>query len=63
MNNYDTIMGEINGYKQLLNQSDYQALKFAEGTLSEKDYAPIRAKRQEWRDKINELETKKELDG
>jgi hypothetical protein len=56
----DTIQAEINANKQLLAQTDYQALKFAEGAISEEDYAPVRAKRQAWRDKVNELEAQLE---
>ena len=39
-----------------LADTDYQALKFAEGFISAEDYAEIRAKRQAWRDEINRLQ-------
>lgn len=39
-----------------LTKSDYQAIKFAEGSLSETEFAPIRTQRQAWRDEINRLE-------
>lgn len=42
--------------KQCLVESDYKALKFADGVLSEKEYAPVRAERQAWRDEINKIE-------
>ena len=42
--------------KLLLSETDYQAVKYAEGWISEEDYAPIRAERQAWRNEINELE-------
>lgn len=42
--------------KELLYHSDYKAIKFAEGKLTEEEYAPIREQRQAWRDEINELE-------
>lgn len=42
-------------YKTLLAQSDYKAIKYSEGLISEEEYAPIRKQRQEWRDRINEL--------
>ena len=42
--------------KKNLEESDYKALKFADGALSEEEYAPIRAERQIWRDEINEIE-------
>ena len=47
---------KINSIKTLLSDTDYQAIKYAEGAISEEEYAPIRAQRQEWRDRINELE-------
>lgn len=47
---------EINRLKQELFRSDYQALKYAEGHVSEAEYAGIKAQRQAWRDRINELE-------
>lgn len=42
--------------KKQLADTDYQAIKYAEGWLSEEEYAPIKAQRQEWRTQINELE-------
>ena len=42
--------------KRLLFDSDYKALKFSGGVMTEEEYAPIRAQRQAWRDEINELE-------
>lgn len=47
---------EIKELKGLLNDTDYKAIKYAEGLISEEEYAPIKAQRQEWRDRINELE-------
>ena len=44
--------------KQKLAKTDYQAIKFAEGLISEEEYAPIKAQRQAWRDEINQLESK-----
>lgn len=52
----DEIQGEINALKQLLANSDYQAIKHSEGAMSEGEYAPIREKRKRWRERINELE-------
>ena len=43
--------------KSLLQATDYQAIKYAEGFISEEDYLPIKQTRQEYRDEINELET------
>lgn len=47
---------EIEELKQKLTETDYQAIKYAEGVLSAGEYAPIKAERQAWRDRINELE-------
>lgn len=51
------IMQEINELKQNLVASDYKAIKFMEGEISEVDYAPIKIQRQGWRARINELES------
>ena len=42
--------------KQKLADTDYKAIKYAEGAISEEEYAPIKQQRQAWRDEINELE-------
>lgn len=42
--------------KALLQATDYQAIKYAEGFISEVDYASIKQVRQSYRNKINELE-------
>lgn len=47
---------EIWRLKGRLNETDYIAIKYAEGLISVEDYAETKAQRQEWRDKINELE-------
>lgn len=39
-----------------LRSTDYMAIKYAEGELSESDYAPIREKRRTCRELINKLE-------
>ena len=49
---------EIAELKAKLAATDYQAIKYAEGALSAEEYEPIKASRQEWRDRINELEVK-----
>lgn len=56
-------MAEINGYKQLLCQSDYKALKHADGAMSDEEYAPIKAKRAEWRSRINAAEAELAAEG
>lgn len=48
---------EIKMIKSYLAATDYKALKFSDGALTEEEYAPIRAQRQAWRDQINALET------
>ena len=50
------IDSEINALEQLLAQSDYLALKHADGALTDEEYADARAERQQWRDRINELQ-------
>lgn len=42
--------------KQNLANTDYQAIKFAEGRMTAEEYAPIGEQRQQWRDEINRLE-------
>lgn len=47
---------EIENLKSELAQTDYLALKYMEGWLSEEEYKPIKAYRQSLRDRINALE-------
>ena len=47
---------KIDHLKTQLQQTDYKAIKYAEGLISEEEYAPIKAERQSIRDQINELE-------
>ena len=47
---------EITQLKKQLSDTDYKAIKFAEGQISESEYASVRAERQGYRDRINELE-------
>ena len=47
---------EISQLKKQLSDTDYKAIKFAEGQLTEEEYSPIRLQRQSYRDRINELE-------
>ena len=47
---------EIARLKEELNQSDYKAIKYAEGWISEEDYKIIKEDRQRIRNRINELE-------
>ena len=52
----DEVQRKINETKAKLSQTDYQAIKYFEGFISEVDYAPIKTQRQAWRDEINALE-------
>ena len=63
MPNDPTEENKQNGYrerifelKKLLSQSDYKAIKYAEGAISESEYMLTKAERQAWRDEINTLE-------
>lgn len=53
---YSPILLEIERLKSELTASDYQAIKYAEGLITEAEYQPIKEARQAIRDKINELE-------
>lgn len=46
----------ITELKQLLSNTDYQAIKYAEGMLTIEEYEPIKLLRQSYRDEINKLE-------
>lgn len=52
----EDIQAEINGYKNLLAQSDYKALKHADGVLDEDEWQQVKAEREELRQKINACE-------
>ena len=63
--NPDPKVVEVRWLKDMLGNSDYQAIKVLEriidilvanGLLSAEEYAETKAKRQAWRDRINELE-------
>ena len=47
---------QIMELKAQLLATDYKAIKFAEGWITQEEYAPIRAERQAIRDRINALE-------
>ena len=47
---------EITQLKKQLSDTDYKAIKYAEGQLTEEEYSLIRLQRQSYRDRINELE-------
>ncbi len=52
----EQIIGEINGLKQLLTNSDYKTLKYSEGLISDIEYAETKLYRQNLRAQINQLE-------
>lgn len=47
---------EIRALKAKLSETDYQAIKYAEGEMTDEEYAETKAKRTAWRARINELE-------
>lgn len=49
---------KINEIKNELSNTDYQAIKYSEGWFTEEEYAPIKAHREELREKIRQLEEK-----
>jgi hypothetical protein len=54
---YDERQARINALKGLLERTDYKAIKHSEGIISDEDYAPTKAQRQEWRTEVEALET------
>lgn len=61
MNKYE-LRDNIQKLKKHLANTDYQAIKYGEGAMTEEEFAPIKAQRQAWRDEINALENQlKEL--
>ncbi len=59
---------EIKALKKKLADTDYKTIKYAEGLITEKEYAETKAERAAWRERINELEfdeptlTREEMD-
>lgn len=51
-----TVEQQVSELKAQLAATDYKAIKYAEGWITEEEYAPIRAERQAIRDQINSLE-------
>lgn len=52
----DEIVGEITALKQLLANSDYKAIKYSEGLITDVEYASTKAFREDLRVQINALE-------
>lgn len=55
-----SINQQIRELQGKLAATDYQALKYSEGWIAEKDYTEIKANRQSWRDAINQLQAQLE---
>ena len=47
---------EISELKKKLSDTDYKAIKYSEGWLTDEEYAVAQAQREQWRKRINELE-------
>ena len=47
---------QIRELKRKLSDTDYKALKYSEGWLTDEEYAEVKAQREEWRSAINQLE-------
>lgn len=47
---------EISILKKKLSNTDYQAIKYAEGQITEEEYQSMKEQRQAWRDEINKIE-------
>lgn len=56
--NRQVVKREIVELKRKLSDTDYKAIKYVEGFLTEEEYKETKAQRQMWRDRINELESK-----
>lgn len=54
--NYQELNFAIAQLKIKLRETDYKAIKFAEGLISDEEYQPIKEQREEWRRQINEYE-------
>lgn len=52
----EVIEAEINGYKILLEQTDYKALKHADGVMPDEEWEPVKEQREKLRAKINACE-------
>lgn len=51
-----SINQQIRELQGKLAATDYQALKYSEGWITEEEYKEIKANRQSWRDAINQLQ-------
>ena len=56
--NRQVVEREISELKRKLSDTDYKAIKYVEGFLTEEEYKETKAQRQMWRNRINKLESK-----
>ena len=56
----EEIQSEINAFKQLLTQTDYKALKHADGAMTDEEYEETRQEREFYRSEVNRLEAELE---
>lgn len=56
----EEIQSEINAFKQLLKQTDYKALKHADGAMTDEEYEETRQEREFYRSEVNRLEAELE---
>ena len=47
---------QIRELKQKLSDTEYKAIKYSEGWLTDEEYAEVKTQREEWRSAINQLE-------
>jgi hypothetical protein len=52
-----SVENRISHLKENLADTDYQAIKYAEGWITDEEYEPLKLQRQAWRDEINRLES------
>lgn len=52
----ESVFSQLAVLKFELKKTDFKAIKHSEGLISDEDYEPVKAQRQEWRNQINELE-------
>lgn len=60
MDRIEELESEIRGLKLLLSQTDYKALKHADGVITDKEYEETRQLRISYREEINRLEAELE---
>jgi len=57
----EELESQIRAYKQILDNTDYQAIKYAEGLLTDDEFADMKAFREEMRANINTYEAQIEV--